>query len=117
VAPTPAPATTPPSVSTTAAPAATPRPAAPTAAPVSRATPPTGERFGVQFAAYPTAAGAEQYAAQLRTRGVPARVEGTRYPFRVRAGNFASRAEAEAALPSWRRAASNAIVVSLGAAP
>lgn len=107
--------------------AATPqRPVAPTpapvTAPVAATTPPTtsvpasSERFAVQFAAYPARPGAEKYAAQLRDRGIAARVEGTVAPFRVRAGRFRTREEAEAAVVTWRRPGQAAIVVSLGPA-
>ncbi len=74
-------------------------------------------RFGVQFAAYNDRPGAEQYASVLRGKGITARVEGTVAPFRVRAGRFASRAEAEASAALWRRPGQPAIVVELGPRP
>lgn len=74
-------------------------------------------RFGVQFAAYNDKPGAEQYAAVLRGRGIVARVEGVVAPFRVRAGRFATRAEAEAAAALWRKPGTAAIVVALGPMP
>lgn len=74
-------------------------------------------RFGVQFAAYNDRPGAEQFAAVLRGRGITARVEGTAAPFRVRAGRFTTRAEAEASAALWRRPGQPAIVVVLGPTP
>ena len=77
----------------------------------------TGARYGVQFAAYNDKPGAEQLASALRTRGITARVEGDAKPFRVRAGRFATRAEAEASAALWRRPGQPAIVVTLGPTP
>jgi SPOR domain len=74
-------------------------------------------RFGVQFAAYNDRPSAEQYASILRTRGITARVEGTVAPFRVRAGRFTTRAEAEASAALWRRPGTAAMVVTLGPPP
>ena len=74
-------------------------------------------RFGVQFAAYNDKPSAEQYAAILRTRGITARVEGVVAPFRVRAGRFTTRAEAEASAALWRRPGTAAIIVALGPTP
>jgi cell division protein FtsN len=77
----------------------------------------SGERFGVQFAAYNDRPGAEEFASVLRGRGITARVEGTSKPFRVRAGRYTTREEAEAAAALWRRPGQAAMVVSLGAQP
>jgi hypothetical protein len=71
----------------------------------------------VQFAAYNDRPGAEQFASVLRGRGITARVEGSVAPFRVRAGRFATRAEAEASAALWRRPGQPAIVVALGPTP
>jgi DedD protein len=90
---------------------------APTAAAAPAMAPVTAERFGVQFAAYNDRPGAEQFAAVLRGKGIAARVEGAAAPFRVRAGRFTTRQEAEAAAALWRRPGQAAIVVPLGAAP
>ena len=108
-------------------PAPTPKPApvvvkrdtAPTPRPptVSPAAPATGTRYGVQFAAYNDKPGAEKLASTLRTRGITARVEGEVKPFRVRAGRFSTRAEAEASAELWRRPGQPAIVVPLGPTP
>ena len=101
---------------------ATPKPASVTPAPATpvpttpvspTSAPTTAGRFGVQFAAYNDRPGAEQFASVLRGRGITARVEGTAAPFRVRAGRFATRAEAEASAALWRRPGHPAIVVGL----
>lgn len=98
--------------------APTPKPATPPvrvdAAAAARAS---AARFGVQFAAYNDRPSAEQYASILRARGITARVEGTAAPFRVRAGRFTTRAEAEASAALWRRPGTAAIVVTLGPPP
>ena len=71
----------------------------------------------MQFAAYNDRPGAEQFASVLRGKGITARVEGTVAPFRVRAGRFATRAEAEASAVLWRRPGQPAIVVELRPRP
>ena len=76
------------------------------------AAPSAATRFAVQFAAYSDRPGAEQFAAVLQGRGIIARVEGTEKPFRVRAGRFRTRAEAEASAALWRRPGQAAIVIA-----
>ncbi|MCU0627690.1 MAG: SPOR domain-containing protein [Gemmatimonadaceae bacterium] len=99
------------------APATPPAPAVtspPVAAPVVPAVTMPAEaaaRFVVQFAAYNTRAGAEALVRTLRARGIPARVEGEAAPFRVRAGRYPSRTEAEIAAQGWRSGGQTAIVV------
>jgi cell division protein FtsN len=66
----------------------------------------------VQFAAYNDRPSAEQFAQTLQRRGIAARVEGEVKPFRVRAGRFATREEAEATLLLWTRPGQQGIVVS-----
>ncbi len=123
VAGTPAPVVTTPAAAAPvaqkpASPAPTPANTAPsTAAPTAAASAPQTARFAVQFAAYNDRPGAESYAALLRGRGITARVEGSAAPFRVRAGRFATRQEAEASAVLWRRPGQAAIVVSLGTTP
>ncbi|MCU0626866.1 MAG: SPOR domain-containing protein, partial [Gemmatimonadaceae bacterium] len=78
---------------------------------------PSGAGYAVQFAAYNTKVGAQGFVAQLRARGIPARVEGEVAPFRVRAGRYPSRAEAEIAAQGWRTPGQAAIVVGYGGAP
>lgn len=98
--------------------AATPKPVTPPVRVDTAAVPrATSGRFGVQFAAYNDRPSAEQYASILRTRGITARVEGVAAPFRVRAGRFTTRAEAEASAALWRRPGTAAIVVALGPTP
>jgi cell division septation protein DedD len=93
----------------------TPTPVPPTTAPPI--APATNTRYGVQFAAYNDKPGAENLASVLRERGITARVEGDVKPFRVRAGRFATRAEAEASAALWRRPGQPAMVVTLGPNP
>ncbi len=97
--------------------APTPRPVVTAPPVVAPAAAVSGTRYGVQFAAYNDKPGAERLASTLRTRGITARVEGDAKPFRVRAGRFATRAEAEASAVLWRRTGQPAIVVTLGPTP
>ena len=97
------------------APPPKPTPVAPTTA--TPIAPATSTRYGVQFAAYNDKPGAEKLASVLRERGITARVEGDVKPFRVRAGRFTTRAEAEASAALWRRSGQPAIVVTLGPNP
>lgn len=85
-------------------------------APPAAPTAPTGQ-FAVQFAAYNDRPGAEQFARVLQGRGIAARVEGTAAPFRVRAGRFSTRADAEASAAVWRSPGQPAIVVASGRTP
>ena len=71
-------------------------PANPSAATVRRS-------YAVQVAAFATRLGADQLAARLRNTGLPARVDGTKQPFRVRIGSYATYAEAVAAQRDLRR--------------
>ena len=82
----------------------------PAASPPSAAA--AAMRYAVQFAAYDDRLGAAQFAEQLQRGGIAARVEGSVKPFRVRAGRFATRKEAEAILQLWTRPGQPAIVVS-----
>ena len=84
---------------------------------VPSARPAAAERYGVQFAAYNDRPGAARLAAVLQERGISARVEGTTAPFRVRAGRFTTRAEAEAAATLWRRSGQAVMIVPLGPTP
>jgi cell division septation protein DedD len=91
---TTAPATPPP----TSLPPTAPAPAAP--APPAAA--PGALVWSVQVAAFSTAAEATAFAADVRTLGFEARVDGAAAPFRVRFGRYATRAEAEAAMANYR---------------
>ena len=84
---------------------------------VVAARPAAAGRYGVQFAAYNDRPGAAQLAGVLQERGISARVEGTSAPFRVRAGRFTTRAEAEAAAVLWRRGGQAVMIVPLGPTP
>ena len=98
--------------------AAVPKPAAvPARRDSTTAVPASAARFGVQFAAYNDRPSADNYAGILRGRGITARVEGVAAPFRVRAGRFSTRAEAEASAALWRKPGTAAIVVTLGPPP
>ena len=55
-------------------------------------------RFSVQLAAYATRADATRMVKRLAARGVTARIDGTRKPFRVRSGRYPTRAAAGKAL-------------------
>ena len=95
--------------------AATPTPSASPEVPATSAM--SASRFAVQFAAYNDRAGAVQFSEVLQRRGITARVEGNVKPFRVRAGRFTTRAEAEASAAVWRRPGQAAIVVEYGPTP
>ncbi len=101
------------------APTPKPKPVTPVAPRVETANAPreTAGRFGVQFAAYNDKPGADAYAGILRGRGIAARVEGVVAPFRVRAGRFTTRAEADAAMAMWKKPGTSAFVVPLGPTP
>lgn len=58
--------------------------------------------WSVQVAAFGTSVEAADFAAEVRTLGFEARVDGTAAPFRVRFGRFATRAEAQAAMTAYR---------------
>jgi len=85
----------------TAAPIPAPIAAPPQAVAASAPVPPARETarraapgFTVQVAAFPTKAAADTFMKSLRVKGYDVRVWGTEYPFRVRIGRFATRAEA-----------------------
>lgn len=83
--------------------------APPPGPPAVRETP-KGE-YSVQVAAYPRKKDADAAAARLKKRGFAVRVVGTKAPFRVRVGRYASRAEAVAALGRMKQAKVSGIVV------
>ncbi len=95
-----------------ATPAATPT-ATPAAANKSETAPkadvpardaaPANAKFSVQLAAYDTRDEAERSAKRLESRGIEARVDGEVKPFRVRAGYYATRAQANAALATLKK--------------
>ena len=58
--------------------------------------------WSVQIAAFPTAAEARAFAADIRGRGYDARGDGSAAPFRVRFGYFATRSAAAAAMQAYK---------------
>lgn len=84
------------------APPASPRVNPPVAPPAPAATPSGGMLWSVQIAAFPTAAEATSFAAEMRARGYDTRVDGTAAPFRVRFGRYATRATAAAAMEAYK---------------
>lgn len=79
------------------------RPAAPRSGAATR--PPAAApqaAFAVQIAAYSSRADADALVTRLARRNITARVMGTAAPFRVWTGNYATRAEANAALRALR---------------
>ncbi len=84
-------------------------------APVRDAVEPTrGPRYSVQIAAYDTRAKGVAIVKRLTTRGIKARVDGDRKPFRVRVGLYATRAEATAALVKMKRQGQSGFVTESG---
>ena len=71
-------------------------------------------RYTVQLAAYDTRAQATATVKRLVTRGVKARVDGEKKPFRVRVGHYATRAEANAALTTLKAQGNKGFVAELG---
>jgi cell division septation protein DedD len=60
-------------------------------------------KYSVQLAAYQTKAEATASVKRLKKRGIEARVDGERKPFRVRVGRYATHAEAAAALAKFKK--------------
>jgi hypothetical protein len=77
----------------------------------STATEPLRREFSIQAGAFDARGDAAALAARLRSRGFDARVAGTRAPYRVRIGRYASREEAAGALARVRRTSPRAIIV------
>ncbi len=72
-----------------------------------------GVRFSVQLAAYDTRAQASALVARLAKRGIKARVDGDRRPFRVRVGRFESRADAAAMLARLKKQGQKGFIAEL----
>jgi cell division septation protein DedD len=68
----------------------------------TRATATEG-RYSIQLGAYATRAQADKLVRTLYNRGIKARIEGDRKPFRVRAGYYRTRADADQALARFKR--------------
>ena len=75
--------------------------------------PPTAV-FSLQFGAYDTRAQATALVSRLAKRGIKARIDGDRKPFRVRAGRYETRAEATAMLARLRKQGQGGFVAELG---
>lgn len=84
------------------------------AAPVHDAVEPTRGRYSVQIAAYDTRAKGVAIVKRLASRGIKARVDGDRKPFRVRVGLYATRAEATAALAKMKKQGQSGFVTESG---
>ncbi|MBL0171565.1 MAG: SPOR domain-containing protein [Gemmatimonadaceae bacterium] len=91
---------------------AVPTPAVTTPAPAAAVSAATV--FSVQLAAYDTRAQATALVKRLATRGVKARVDGERKPFRVRVGRYETRAEAAAMLTRLKKQGQRGFVAELG---
>ncbi len=76
--------------------------------------PTRGPRYSVQIAAYDTRAKGVAIVKRLATRGIKARVDGDRKPFRVRVGLYTTRAEATAALAKMKRQGQSGFVTESG---
>ncbi len=70
--------------------------------------------FSVQLAAYDTRAQANALVTRLAKRGLKARVDGDRRPFRVRVGRYDTRADAAAMLARLRKQGQGGFVTELG---
>jgi hypothetical protein len=77
----------------------------------SAAPAPAAREFSIQAGAFETRRDATALAERLKTRGFDARVAGTRAPFRVRIGRYATREEAATALGRVRRTSPRAFIV------
>jgi len=91
-----------PAVATTA-PAAPNVPTSPAPAPSVPSAQSGAMVWSVQIAAFPTAAEAVTFAAEVRDRGYDTRVDGVVAPFRVRFGRYATRAAAAAAMEAYKQ--------------
>ena len=89
----------------TLASASTPAPDTTTTTPIADGA------FSVQVAAYTARQDATSLVANLKQRGFDARVVGTKAPYRVRVGRYATRADANAALTRMKSSRVNGIVV------
>jgi cell division protein FtsN len=88
-----------------------PAAATPDSAAAAPASTTTGPQFSVQVAAYTARQDAVSLVSNLKGRGFDARIVGTRSPYRVRIGRYASKADATQALARMKPSGSNWIVV------
>lgn len=75
---------------------------------------PTTAVFSVQLAAYDTRAQANALVTRLAKRGLKARVDGDRKPFRVRVGRYDTRADAAVMLARLKKQGQGGFVTELG---
>ena len=94
--------------------AAPPTSAAPPVEPETPRRSTTSSVWSVQLAAYDTRAQANALVARLAKRGVKARIDGERKPFRVRVGRYDTRAEAAAMLARLKKQGQRGFVAELG---
>jgi cell division protein FtsN len=89
-------------------------PPVPTQAPekTTRATPTVGQ-YSIQVGAFGTKAEAEKLKIRLRNRGLDARVDGTRTPYRVRIGRYETNAAARSALAQFSKMGIKGFVTSV----
>ncbi len=73
----------------------------------------SGVIFTVQLAAYNTRAEANAYVARLAKRGIKARIDGDRKPFRVRVGRYDTRDAAAAMLAKLKKQGQNGFLAEL----
>lgn len=83
-----------------------------TAPPIAASSAASG-RFTVQLAAFGTKREAESAVKRLARAGITARIDGTRRPFRVRTGRYATRAEATKAIAALRKKGQKGIVAEI----
>ncbi len=69
--------------------------------------------YSVQLAAYNTRGEANAYVSRLAKRGIKARVDGDRKPFRVRVGRYNTREEAAAMLAKLKKQGQNGFLAEL----
>ncbi len=70
--------------------------------------------YSVQVGAYTTRAEADRAVVRLRGRGLEARVDGDRKPFRVRLGHYKTRAEADRAAAQFKKLGLGGFVTAVG---
>lgn len=84
-----------------------------TAEPVEAANRVSGIVFTVQLAAYNTRTEANAYVARLAKRGIKARIDGDRKPFRVRVGRYETRDAAATMLAKLKKQGQNGFLAEL----
>ena len=77
-------------------------------------TPPATARWTIRIASYPTRLQADAQVRRLAARHITAHTAGTRKPFRVEAGRYATRAEAAGALAKLRKKGQKGFVAEAG---